>query len=221
MLNKKTDGGSPSARSWPSGRRPRARRRNLHPAHLERLPAPVLAGREARRRAGRARRTTSRSPSKVLRPKRWSTSRSTCSRPRSPRSPPRSASPRSTRKAAIPLLKKAQAAKIPVIAFDRGVDSDIPRTTCTTDNLAAAGLAADKMAELIGNSGEVALVVHDQTSRTGIDRRDGFVNEMKAKHPNVKIVDIQYGARRPAEVDRNRQVDPAGSPEPKGNVRRQ
>ena len=49
------------------------------------------------------------------------------------------------------------------------------------------------MAELIGDAGEVALVVHDQTSRTGIDRRDGFVNEMKAKHPNIKIVDIQYG----------------------------
>src|SRR5687767_2101701 len=31
-------------------------------------------------------------------------------------------------KAAIPLLKKAQAAKIPVIAFDSGVDSDIPVT---------------------------------------------------------------------------------------------
>src|SRR5205823_12325558 len=62
-----------------------------------------------------------------------------------------------------------------------------------TDNIAAAGAAADKMAELIGNSGEVALVVHDQTSRTGIDRRDGFVNQMKSKHPNVNIVDIQYG----------------------------
>jgi ribose transport system substrate-binding protein len=96
--------------------------------------------------------------------------------------------------AAIPLLKKAQAAKIPVIAFDSGVDSPIPATTCTTDNIAAAGLAADKMAELIGDSGDVALVVHDQTSRTGIDRRDGFVNEIKAKHPNIKIVTIQYGA---------------------------
>ena len=95
-------------------------------------------------------------------------------------------------KAAIPLLKKAQSEKIPVIAFDSGVDSDIPLTTCTTDNLAAAGLAADKMAAAIGDSGEVAVIVHDQTSRTGIDRRDGFVNEMK-KHSNVKIVDIQYG----------------------------
>ena len=96
-------------------------------------------------------------------------------------------------KAAIPLLKKAQDAKIPVVAFDSGVDSDIPVATCTTDNAKAAGLAADKMAELIGDKGDVALVVHDQTSKTGQDRRDGFVNEMKAKHPNVKIVDIQYG----------------------------
>jgi len=96
-------------------------------------------------------------------------------------------------KAAIPLLKKAQAAKIPVIAFDSGVDSDIPLTTCTTDNVAAAGLAADKMAQAIGDAGEVGVVVHDQTSRTGIDRRDGFLNQMKAKHPNIKVIDVQYG----------------------------
>jgi ribose transport system substrate-binding protein len=96
-------------------------------------------------------------------------------------------------KAAIPLLKKAQAAKIPVVGFDSGVDSDIPVATAATDNLAAAGFAADKMAQLIGDEGEVALVVHDQTSRTGIDRRDGFLARMKAKHPKIKIVDVQYG----------------------------
>ncbi|MDP9892852.1 ribose transport system substrate-binding protein [Variovorax boronicumulans] len=95
--------------------------------------------------------------------------------------------------AAIPLLKKAQAAKIPVVAFDSGVDSDIPVTTTTTDNKAAAALAADKMAELIGKSGEVALVVHDQTSRTGVDRRDGFLNRIKSTYPNIKIVSVQYG----------------------------
>ena len=96
-------------------------------------------------------------------------------------------------KAAIPLLQAAKAANIPVIGFDSGVDSDIPATTAATDNIAAASLAADKMAALIGDKGEVALVVHDQTSRTGIDRRDGFLNQMKAKHPNVNIVDVQYG----------------------------
>ena len=96
-------------------------------------------------------------------------------------------------KAAIPLLKKAQAAKIPVVAFDSGVDSDIPVTTATTDNKAAAALAADKMAALIGKSGEVAVVAHDQTSRTGIDRVEGFTQRMKSTYPNIKVVSVQYG----------------------------
>ncbi|MCW8164977.1 BMP family ABC transporter substrate-binding protein [Verminephrobacter aporrectodeae subsp. tuberculatae] len=96
-------------------------------------------------------------------------------------------------KAVIPLLKKAQAAKVPVVAFDSGVDSDIPVTTASTDNRAAAALAADKLAELIGKSGEVAVVAHDQTSRTGVDRRDGFVERIKASYPDVKIVSVQYG----------------------------
>lgn len=95
--------------------------------------------------------------------------------------------------AAIPLLKKAQAAGIPVIAFDSGVKSDIPVTTATTDNKAAAALAADKLAALIGEEGDVAVVAHDQTSSTGVDRRDGFLEQMKAKHPKVKIVTVQYG----------------------------
>ena len=89
-------------------------------------------------------------------------------------------------KAAIPLLKKAQSENIPIIAFDSGVDSDIPVTTCRTDNVAAAATAADKMAEAIGRLGEVAVIVHDQTSRTGIDRRDGFVNRMKEKYPTSR-----------------------------------
>lgn len=96
-------------------------------------------------------------------------------------------------KAATPLLEKAQKADIPVVGFDSGVDSPIPVTTAATDNVAAAALAADKMAELIGGKGEVAVVAHDQTSRTGVDRRDGFVKQIEAKYPDIKIVDIQYG----------------------------
>jgi ribose transport system substrate-binding protein len=95
--------------------------------------------------------------------------------------------------AVIPLLERAQAAGIPVIGFDSGVDSDIPVTTAATDNIAAAAHAADKMAELIGGEGEVAVIVHDQTSRTGIDRRDGFVSRMEEQYPNITVVDVQYG----------------------------
>jgi ribose transport system substrate-binding protein len=97
-------------------------------------------------------------------------------------------------KAAIPLLEKAKAANIPIIGFDSGVDSDIPATTASTDNIAAAAAAADHMATLIGGSGKVAIISHDQTSRTGIDRVKGFTDQIKAKYPNITIVSTQYGA---------------------------
>lgn len=95
--------------------------------------------------------------------------------------------------AAIPLLRKAKEAGIPVVAFDSGVDSDIPVATAATSNVAAAALAATKMAEIIGGSGKVAVIAHDQTSRTGIDRTEGFVNEIKAKHPGIQIVAVEVG----------------------------
>jgi ribose transport system substrate-binding protein len=97
-------------------------------------------------------------------------------------------------KAAGPILQKFADAKIPVIAFDSGVDSTIPLTTVATDNVAAAALAADKMAAAIGGKGKVGVIIHDQTSRTGIDRGTGFLNEMKAKYPDITIIGPQYGA---------------------------
>jgi len=37
------------------------------------------------------------------------------------------------------------------------------------------------------------VIVHDQTSRTGIDRRDGCVNRIESEYPDIEIVDVQYG----------------------------
>jgi ribose transport system substrate-binding protein len=96
-------------------------------------------------------------------------------------------------KAAAPVLQQFKDANIPVIAFDSGVDSDIPVSTAATDNKAAAGEAAKHMCELVGSTGTVGVMVHDQTSRTGIDRRDGFVEGMKATCPTVKVLEPQYG----------------------------
>lgn len=96
-------------------------------------------------------------------------------------------------KAVIPLVQKATDAGIPVIGFDSGVDSDLVVTTAATDNYAAGMLAADKMADLIDNEGKVALVVHDEKSRSGRDRRDGFVERIEEKFPGIEVVDIRYG----------------------------
>jgi len=97
-------------------------------------------------------------------------------------------------KAAAPLLDQAKTANIPVIAFDSGVDSDIPVTTASTDNKAAAAEAAKHMSDLLGGKGTVAMVVHDQTSGSGKDRRDGFMEWMKANAPGITVLEPQYGA---------------------------
>ena len=95
--------------------------------------------------------------------------------------------------AAAPLLEQAESDGIPVIAFDSGVESDIPVTTAATDNLAAAAEAAKHMSELVGGSGTVAMIVHDQTSLTGQQRRDGFIDWMEANAPDIELLPVQYG----------------------------
>ncbi|GAB2998061.1 ABC transporter substrate-binding protein [Amycolatopsis acidiphila] len=96
-------------------------------------------------------------------------------------------------RAAAPLLQQAKSQKIPVIAFDSGVDSDIPATTVATDNKAAAAEAAKHLAEQIGGQGKVAMVVHDQTSLSGKDRRDGFLDWMRQNAPGITVLPPQYG----------------------------
>ncbi|GAB3570047.1 ABC transporter substrate-binding protein [Spelaeicoccus albus] len=95
-------------------------------------------------------------------------------------------------KAAAPLMQQAKNDKIPVIAFDSGVDSDVPVTTAATDNKAAAAADAKHLAKLIGNKGTIGLVIHDQTSKSGVDRRDGFMDWMKKNAPDVKMLTPQY-----------------------------
>ena len=93
--------------------------------------------------------------------------------------------------AALPLLEQMQTDGIPVVAFDSGVEGDIPITTAATDNVAAAALAADKMFEQLGEGAQVGVIVHDQTSRTGIDRSEGFV--ARAEELGLEVVGPQYG----------------------------
>ncbi|WP_207930511.1 ABC transporter substrate-binding protein [Streptomyces hainanensis] len=95
--------------------------------------------------------------------------------------------------AAEPLLQQARSQEIPVVAFDSGVESDVPVTTVATDNRAAAAEAAEHLAEAVGGEGTVALVVHDQTSLSGRDRRDGFLEWMAANAPGITVLDPQYG----------------------------
>jgi ribose transport system substrate-binding protein len=119
-------------------------------------------------------------------------------------------------RAAAPLLQQAKTQNIPVVAFDSGVDSDIPVTTAATDNKAAAAEAAKHMAEALGGTGKVAMVVHDQTSRSGIDRRDGFTEWMRANAPGIEVLPPQYGGGDQAKSADITKAILASNPDVKG-----
>ncbi len=77
------------------------------------------------------------------------------------------------------------------------------------------------MAELIGGEGEVAIIAHDQTSRTGIDRVKGFTDQIKAKYPKITIVDTQYGAGDQLKSTDLAKAIIGGAPQPEGLLRRE
>ena len=94
--------------------------------------------------------------------------------------------------AAEPVLQQIEDAEIPLVAFDSGVDSDLPVTTVQTDNYAAAEEAAKHAIELVGDEGIIGQVCHDQTSQTGKERCEGFAEYIEENAPGIEMVDPQY-----------------------------
>ena len=100
---------------------------------------------------------------------------------------------------AVSHLKKAHDAGIPVYMFDTaaqctgalGASSDCALGVAYTDSKAAGKLAAQKMNALLKGKGTVFVIGHSQTNQTGIDRKDGFVNEIK-KYKGIKLLPVQY-----------------------------
>lgn len=94
-------------------------------------------------------------------------------------------------KALIVPIERAINAGIPVITMDSGVESDLPLSFVATDNIAGAKAAARKLAELIGNEGEVALIPFVSGAATSEMREDGFEEGLK-EFPNIVLVATQY-----------------------------
>ncbi|WP_022868471.1 ABC transporter substrate-binding protein [Schaalia vaccimaxillae] len=116
-------------------------------------------------------------------------------------------------KAAADLLDKIKADNIPVIAFDSGVDSDIPLTTVQTNNYAAAEEAAKHMIELLdGKTGSVGVVCHDATSQTGKERCKGFIDYFKANAPEgLNLLEEQIAGEVGKAADTSKAIIQANS----------
>jgi ribose transport system substrate-binding protein len=94
-------------------------------------------------------------------------------------------------KALIPVLQKAADKKIPIITIDSGIDSDLALSFIATDNVEAAKKGAKKLAELLNNEGDVALIPFVPGAATSNMREQGFKEGIK-DIPNIKLVATQY-----------------------------
>lgn len=81
---------------------------------------------------------------------------------------------------------------IPIVEFDSGNAYQGIQSTCRTDNTKAAAEGASKLCEAIGDSGEIALIVHDAVSENGKERENGLKEEIENSHPGVTVAETIY-----------------------------
>lgn len=89
-------------------------------------------------------------------------------------------------------LEMAAENDIPVVMLDSGVEKGPISALCATDNYAAGAEAARKMAEAIGDEGQIAVMTHTESAQTSQDREKGFTDEISKNHPNIEIVNISH-----------------------------
>ncbi|THA61116.1 ABC transporter substrate-binding protein [Streptomyces sp. A0958] len=95
-----------------------------------------------------------------------------------------------------PALKAAAAKKVPVLTIDRKLNS----TACKdyvaflgSDFVEQGKRAADAMIKSTGGKGKVAILLGSSGNNVTTDRTKGFVDQLKAKAPDMEIVAQQTG----------------------------
>ncbi|AAM24024.1 ribose transport system substrate-binding protein [Caldanaerobacter subterraneus subsp. tengcongensis MB4] len=106
--------------------------------------------------------------------------------------------------ALTPVVEKAFDAGIPVILIDSPVKTDKYVSFVATDNIKAAEMAADKLGELLGGKGKIAIISAQPGSGTTIMRENGFKDRLKEKYPDIQIITTQYSMG-----DKNRALNQA------------
>jgi ribose transport system substrate-binding protein len=89
----------------------------------------------------------------------------------------------------VPSIDKATAAGIPVYTFNSDTAKQSTRVAFVGQDLYSAGSKlADTMAEIMGDQGKVGVITGSYKVNAHELRRQGFEDEMKNKHPNIKVV---------------------------------
>lgn len=81
---------------------------------------------------------------------------------------------------------------IPVVAFDSSSDYQGLMATVITDNDTSAREAAARLAETMGESGEVIILSGDSRLKTDQVRESSFRDEIQESHTGIKVINTYY-----------------------------
>lgn len=97
------------------------------------------------------------------------------------------------KKAMVGVVERAARRGIPVVIFDSGIDTDQFVSYVATDNYGAGRMAAERMGEILGGKGKVAMVATQPGSASTMEREAGFEDTIREKFPGIVIVDKRFG----------------------------
>ncbi|MHC2527694.1 ABC-type sugar transport system substrate-binding protein [Rhizobium leguminosarum] len=90
------------------------------------------------------------------------------------------------------------AKSVPIIGIDSGADSKAFKSFLTTDNVQGGRIAADGLAaaikEMTGKEeGDIVILTNLPGVGSLEQRREGFLDQIKTKHPGLKVIADKYG----------------------------
>ena len=97
------------------------------------------------------------------------------------------------RKALVNVVDRAGKQGIPVVIFDSPIDTDTFISQVATDNNRGGEIAAQRVGEITGGKGKVAIVAVQIGSASTMAREQGFEEYVRKNLPNIQIVDKRYG----------------------------
>jgi len=85
-------------------------------------------------------------------------------------------------------VEEARRAGVPTVIIDSGLETDSTVSFVATDNYKGGQMAADRLGVLLNNRGAVLLLRYAEGSASTTDRERGFLEQLKAKYPGIRVV---------------------------------
>ena len=93
----------------------------------------------------------------------------------------------------VSVVERAMRMNIPVVIFDSPIDTEQFVAQVATDNYKAGQIAAERMGQITGGKGKIAIVAVQAGAASTMAREQGFEDTIRNKFPGIRIMDKRYG----------------------------